>query len=170
MDTPIQDPAYVPRPDAPVAGTGPPVNAAPVAPAEITTPAVAPFDLRKAVRYSVANYGAANFYALFLTGMPLYLDTYHLNPALIGLLANERSFVGALVQPFVGRLSDRTRTPLGRRRPFFLVGVPLMALSLVSLATHPPLWLMLTLMTIGSFFLAVASDPYVALLADLFPP
>ena len=70
----------------------------------------------------------------------------------------------------VGRLSDRTRTPLGRRRPFFLVGVPLMAISLLTLALHPPFWVMLALMTIGSFFLAVAGDPYLALMADLFPP
>src|SRR5205823_8454656 len=87
----------------------------------------------------------------------------------IGLLANERAFVGALVQPFVGRLSDRTRTPLGRRRPFFLIGVPLMSISLFLLAVRPDLWVMLGLMTIGSFFLAVAQDPYIALLADLFP-
>ena len=128
------------------------------------------FDTGKAARYSVGNLGSACVYTLFNTGLPLYLETYGIDPAWIGLLANERSFVGAFAQPIVGRVSDRTRTPLGRRRPFFLVGVPLMALSLVLLAVHPPFWLMITLMTIGSFFLAVASDPYVALLADLFPP
>ena len=121
-----------------------------------------------AARYAVGNLGSASVYALFNTALPLYLESYGLSPEWIGPLANERSFIGAFVQPLVGRISDRTRTPLGRRRPFFLVGVPLMALSLVLLAVHPPFWLMLTLMTIGSFFLAVASDPYVALLADLF--
>jgi maltose/moltooligosaccharide transporter len=123
-----------------------------------------------AARYAVGNLGSASVYALFNTALPLYLESYGVPPEWIGPLANERSFIGAFVQPLVGRVSDRTRTPLGRRRPFFLVGVPLMALSLVLLAVHPPFWLMLTLMTIGSFFLAVASDPYVALLADLFPP
>jgi MFS family permease len=123
-----------------------------------------------AARYSVANLGASVVYGLFNLGMPLYLESYGLHPSLIGLLANERSFVGAFVQPVVGRMSDRTRSPLGRRRPFFLVGVPLMALSLMLLALHPDFWLMLLLMTIGSFFLAVAMDPYNALMADLFPP
>ncbi|HKP51441.1 MAG TPA: MFS transporter [Chloroflexia bacterium] len=123
-----------------------------------------------AARYSVANLGASVVYGLFNLGMPLYLESYGLHPSLIGLLANERSFVGAFVQPIVGRLSDRTRTPLGRRRPFFLIGVPLMSLSLILLAFHPDFWLMLLLMTIGSFFLAVAMDPYNALMADLFPP
>lgn len=123
-----------------------------------------------AARYSVANLGASVVYGLFNLGMPLYLESYGLHPSLIGLLANERSFVGGFVQPVVGRISDRTRSPLGRRRPFFLVGVPLMSLSLMLLAFHPDFWLMLLLMTIGSFFLAVAMDPYNALLADLFPP
>lgn len=128
------------------------------------------FDTGKAASYSVANLGAAVVYGLFNTAMPEYLKSYGIQPWLIGLLANERSFVGAFVQPFVGRLSDRTHTPLGRRRPFFLVGVPLMAISLMALAFHPSFWIMLGLMTIGSFFLAVAMDPYISLLADLFPP
>src|SRR4051812_41585689 len=84
------------------------------------------FDTGKASRYSVANLGSSLVYGLFNSAMPLYLQGYGVAPWLIGLLANERAFVGALVQPFVGRMSDRIRTPLGRRRPFFLVGVPLM--------------------------------------------
>jgi maltose/moltooligosaccharide transporter len=127
------------------------------------------FDTGKATRYSVANLGSSLVYGLFNSAMPLYLDRYGVAPWLIGLLANERAFVGALVQPFVGRMSDRLRTPLGRRRPFFLVGVPLMSLSLLLLAGHPDFWLMLAIMTVGSFFLAVAQDPYLALMADLFP-
>ena len=90
-------------------------------------------------------------------------------PWLIGPLANERAFIGAIAQPIVGRISDRTRTPIGRRKPFFLIGVPLMSLSLFLLAGHPNVVMLLTLMTIGSFFLAVAQDPYLALIADLFP-
>jgi MFS family permease len=129
-----------------------------------------PFDVPLAIRYSIANLGSQAVFALFNFGMPLYLETYHLPAPLIGLLANERSFVGAFVQPIVGRVSDRTRTPLGRRRPFFLFGVPLMALSLGLLAFHPPLWIMLGLVAIGAFFLFVAADPWYALLADLFRP
>jgi maltose/moltooligosaccharide transporter len=127
------------------------------------------FDMGLALRYSVANLGASVIYGLFNFALPPYLDTYHLPPWLIGLLANERSFVGAFIQPLVGRLSDRTRTPLGRRRPFFLVGVPLMSVALMVLALHPPFWLMLGIMTISAFFLSIAWDPYMALMADLFP-
>lgn len=87
-------------------------------------PAADKLDTGLALRYSVANLGASVVYGLFNFALPPYLATYHLHPSLIGLLANERSLVGAFVQPFIGRLSDRTRSPLGRRRPFLLVGVP----------------------------------------------
>ena len=81
--------------------------------AELEQPVEGTFPYRKAINYSVANLGASLFYGLFNFGMPLYLKSYGLPPWLIGLLANERSFVGALVQPVVGRMSDRLRTPLG---------------------------------------------------------
>ena len=161
MDTSLSDRAT--EPPAPILRA--PAEAAPPASAD-----PAPFDRSLAGRYSIANLGAAVIYSLFNFGMPLYLSTYQINPSLIGLLANERSFVGALIQPFVGRLSDRTRTPLGRRRPFFLVGIPLMSLALFVLATHPPLWAVLSIMAVAAFFLSVAWDPYMALMADLFPP
>ncbi len=128
------------------------------------------FNLGLALRYSVANLGASVVYGLFNFALPPYLESYGLPTSLIGLLANERSFVGAFVQPVVGRLSDRTRSPLGRRRPFFLVGIPLMALALMLLAVHPPFWVMLAVMTVSAFFLSIAWDPYMALMADLFPP
>ncbi|HMA35997.1 MAG TPA: MFS transporter [Chloroflexia bacterium] len=164
MDTLIPEPAAGPRARAPLL----PLPELPAAP--LAGVAVPPFDRGLGVRYSVANLGASVIYALFNFGMPLYLSTYQLNPALIGLLANERSFVGALIQPLVGRFSDRTRTPLGRRRPFFLVGIPLMSGALLVLAIHPPLWAVLGIMAVAAFFLSVAWDPYIALMADLFPP
>ncbi|MDQ5822990.1 MAG: MFS transporter [Chloroflexota bacterium] len=128
------------------------------------------FDLALGINYSVANLGASVVYGLFNFALPPYLATYNLHPSLIGLLANERSFVGAFVQPVIGRISDRTRSPLGRRRPFFLIGIPLMAVALMLLALHPPFWIMFGVMTVSAFFLAIAWDPYMAMMADLFPP
>src|SRR5688500_776692 len=121
MDTPIEESRYVPPPPAQI----PPVTPAPSIEPAADEGAAEKFDTRKAVNYSTANLGAAFFYALFNFGMPLYLDAYKLPAWLIGLIANERSFVGAFVQPWIGRVSDRTRSPLGRRRPFFLIGIPL---------------------------------------------
>src|SRR5438046_1767720 len=38
---------------------------------------------------------------------------------------------GFIVQPIIGAMSDRTWGPLGRRRPYFLVGAVLSSLALV---------------------------------------
>jgi MFS family permease len=146
-----------------------PEMALPFEEAQPASPSDARFDSGLAARYSVANFGSSVVYGLLNLAMPLYLQKYGVVPWLIGPLANERAFVGAIAQPIVGRISDRIRTPIGRRKPFFLIGVPLMSVSLLLLAGHPNIWVLLTLMTIGSFFLAVAQDPYIALIADLFP-
>jgi MFS family permease len=66
-------------------------------------------------------------------------------------------------------MSDRTRTRFGRRRPYFVIGVALTAASLLFLAGFPPIVPMLMVLSINAFFLNVAVDPYMALLADLVP-
>lgn len=82
-------------------------------------------------------------FAFFNAQLPLYLRSYGVSHQWIGPLTNERSFAGAIVLPIVGRWSDRAQTRLGRRRPFFLIGIPLMAAALVLLGLHPPFWIML---------------------------
>src|SRR5436853_4457070 len=113
--------------------------------------------------FSLANFGGNMVNAFSNTALPLYLGAYQLPNWLIGLLAQERSLVGGFVQPVVGALSDRAQTPFGRRRPFFLVGIPLTAATLAFLALHPPTWALLMIIPFFSFFLAVANDPYLAL-------
>ncbi len=143
-----------------------------VATQEVVGPA-ADFDTGLAVRYSVATFGSQAVFTLFTTGMSFFLSSYtelKSQPELIGLLSNERAAVAAVAQPLVGRLSDRTRTRLGKRRPFMLVGIPVTSISLGILATHPPFWLMLGILTVAAFFLWVALDPYNTLVADLFRP
>jgi maltose/moltooligosaccharide transporter len=166
MDTPIEERPYIPSPAMPAA----PVVAPAGEISEEEGGEAEKFDTGKALNYSVANLGASVFYGLFNFGMPLYLSTYNLPAWLIGLLANERSFVGAFVQPIVGRISDRLHTPLGRRRPFFLIGIPLVCTGLLMLAIHPPFWEMVAIMAVLAFFLSVAWDPYMAMMADIFPP
>ena len=76
---------------------------------------------RKAARYSVANFGASVIYAPVQLRHAALPDTYNLNPSLIGLLANERSFVGAFVQPR-GRAPQRPHAHAARPAPPVLPG------------------------------------------------
>ncbi len=52
------------------------------------------------------------------------------SPFLFGLIWLAGPFTGMVVQPLIGALSDKTRTPLGRRRPYLLGGALLSALAL----------------------------------------
>jgi|DewCreStandDraft_5_1066085.scaffolds.fasta_scaffold01429_16 Na+/melibiose symporter-like transporter len=101
--------------------------------------------------------------------LPLYLAGYGLPNAVIGVLSQERPPLAGLSQIVAGALSDRTRTPLGRRRPYILAGIPVAAAALLALALRPPLWAMLFALVLTTTALAIAYGPYLALLADLVP-
>ena len=123
-----------------------------------------------ALFYSVASLGLGGFYGFNNATLPLILSRFTDNPLLIGLLSNTRSIEGAFLQPLIGAWSDRLRTPLGRRRPFMLVGLPLAAFGLLLAARAPTLPLLVAAVIGFSLCFNVAVDPYVALLADRFPP
>src|SRR5438067_5267138 len=131
---------------------------------------VRPLTLRESAIYALGNFGANVVYAFLNLAAGLYLVRYPEVPVwAVGILSQERSLAGAFVQPIVGAWSDRTRTRIGRRKPFFIGGVSLTAASLLFLAGFPPLIPMLIVLSINAFFLNVAVDPYVALMSDIVP-
>jgi oligogalacturonide transporter len=67
------------------------------------------------------------YYLIFLT------DVVGLSPALAGTVILVSKVYDAITDPFEGILADRTRTKLGRRRPYLLAGIPLIFLSFFTL-------------------------------------
>lgn len=63
------------------------------------------------------------YYLYFLT------DIIRINPALAGTAFLVSKLYDAVTDPFEGLLTDRTRTPLGRRRPYLLAGILFVFLS-----------------------------------------
>jgi len=123
--------------------------------------------------YTLANLGFGAFYAFNNFALPVWLKHFTANAILLGLMAGTHSFEGVVLQPVVGAWSDRLRSPLGRRRPFLLVAVPISALFLLlaPLAAHLPHGVRLALIVacIVAFTMTfnVAIDPYQSLLADI---
>ena len=80
------------------------------------------------------------------------------SPFLFGLIWLAGPFTGMVVQPLIGALSDRTKTPLGRRRPYLLGGALLSALALWAFPNSAGItdWL--------SNLLHISFAPWVALL------
>ncbi len=60
---------------------------------------------------------------------PFYSSTLGLDLAAVGFILMLARISDVVTDPLIGRLSDRTRTRWGRRRPWVLAGVPLMVLS-----------------------------------------
>ena len=122
------------------------------------------------VAYGAAKVGTGIHDWFFNAVAGLFLASYGMPNVAIGFLANERSFIGSILQPAFGAFSDRLRTPIGRRRPFMLLAAPLVVLGFLILAAHPPAWLVVVIFILGPLFVGFAEVPYKALLADAVVP
>ena len=109
------------------------------------------------------------------------------SPFIFGLIWLAGPFTGMVVQPLIGALSDKTKTPLGRRRPYLLGGALLSALALwafpnsanitnwLSNITHLDFapWAALLFAAIMIWILDacvnIAQGPYRALVPDVVP-
>lgn len=85
---------------------------------------------------------------------------------------------GLIVQPIIGHMGDNTWSPLGRRKPYFLVGAVLCAVGLVMLpnAASATQMMAANVLLLAVIFLAmmdasinVAMEPFRALVGDMLP-
>ena len=76
---------------------------------------------------------------------------------------------GLIVQPIIGHASDRTWGPLGRRRPYFLVGAILSSLALVLMPNSSALWMAAGLLWVLDASINISMEPFRAFVADLLP-
>lgn len=76
---------------------------------------------------------------------------------------------GLLIQPLIGAMSDKTWTPLGRRRPYFLIGAIFTSLALILMPTSSTLWMAAALMWLLDGAANVTMEPFRAFIADKLP-
>lgn len=65
-------------------------------------------------------------------------DTVAIGAALVGTMIGLSKFYDALIAPIIGWFTDRVDTPMGRRRPWLLIGGVMMAASLIFSFSIPP--------------------------------
>ena len=122
-----------------------------------------------------------NAFGVGINGFYLAIDTVVL-PVLVLILAPEalkNTYLAALglsgllvagvIQVIVGRLSDRTRSPLGRRVPYLLGGSVLICLGMVGIGLAPTFWLLFAVWLFIQANINVSYGPYQALIQDLVP-
>jgi maltose/moltooligosaccharide transporter len=97
---------------------------------------------------------------------------FALDPRVTGFVMTLDNMAGLLILPYIGALSDRTRTRWGRRMPYLLIGVPIAALAfaLIPYTLARPLPLFMGAIVLTLLAMDVIRTPLTALLPDLTPP
>ena len=107
---------------------------------------------------------------------PIFQIFLGLNPALFGLAMTIPRIWDAFTDPFMGRISDRTKSRYGRRRPYVFLGSMAVALSFLTIWMVPQnmgetgtfLWLTATSVLFFTTF-TVYSVPFNALVYEQTP-
>lgn len=71
---------------------------------------------------------------------PVYNMTLGVSAAAVGVALLVPRLWDAVSDPLMGRITDNAQTRWGRRRPFVLLGAPLMGLLFVAIWYAPPGW------------------------------
>jgi len=118
---------------------------------------------------TVPTIGLSVCLSLVATYLPLLLSRYTSSATLIGVAIGGEGLFALAIPLVVGSLSDRMWTRWGRRRPFMIVGAPIMAAA-IFLAPFQPGYVPIAATTFV-FFAAYHfySAPYQALIPDLAP-
>jgi len=122
-----------------------------------------------------------NSFSFGITGFILAMDTVIL-PVIVLTVAPEEFkntylailgisglLMAGLVQPTIGRISDRTRSPLGRRVPFILWGSFFAAVGLIGVRLAPNFAVLLGVWVFIQANLNIAYGPGLALIRDCVP-
>ncbi len=115
-------------------------------------------------------FGISLIWPIFNNFVPVFLrEDFGLSATLIGFIMTWDNYLNMFVQPLVGERSDRTRTRLGRRKPWMLAGAPLAAIFFILVPVmRSPVGVMFAIL-FTNLAMALFRSPTVALLGDLFP-
>ena len=119
---------------------------------------------------SLPTFGLAVAISVLTTYAPVLLGKATASGAAIGAAIGAEGLFALFLPLFVGRLSDRTRSRLGRRLPYALFAAPLLVVPLVLVpfsSSYAATVALVSLFFVGYF---VYYPPYQALFADLVPP
>lgn len=92
----------------------------------------------KSFNYAIGMFGTSIPINLLKTfAVFYYVDTLGLTTTQFALILSIYAFIDAIDNPVYGFLSDRTRSRWGRRRPWLVIGTPLLALGLIFFYSPP---------------------------------
>jgi len=130
------------------------------------------FNKKKIFILGFGFFGVSIIWAMYNAYVPIFLKSFQLTSFVIGIIMTVDNIFAILLLPFLGALSDRTRTRLGRRRPYILAGAPL-AMLFFFLIPYARLFenlaLMMFTIILMNLSMALFRTPVVALMPDITP-
>ena len=130
-------------------------------------------DYKKTFLLGFGFLGISLIWSVYNSYVPIFLREYNLPLWLVGLVMTFDNMAGVTIQPYVGFLSDRTRTRFGRRIPFLMIGAPIGAIffSLIAVLhlAAPNFALLMAVIIIMNIAMAIFRTPTVALMPDITP-
>ena len=100
---------------------------------------------------------------------PVYLGHYTKSALIIGLLSTIGFLFSAVLQPYMGALSDRITPRVGRRKLFMLIGMPLSALFFVLISYSNSLAALIVFIIGFNVAFSIYRVPSMSLMPDLTP-
>ena len=116
-------------------------------------------------------FGISIIWPLFNSLIPPMLEDLGLSALVVGFIMTWDNIINMFIQPWVGSLSDRTRSRLGRRKPWLMAGAPMAGLFFILVPFVREHFVLIALMILGTNVgMALFRAPTVAYLGDLFKP
>jgi len=134
-------------------------------------------DYKKTFLLGFGFFGVSVVWSVYNSFVPIFLREYALPWWLVGFVMTFDNIAGIIIQPYVGQLSDHTRTRFGRRMPYIMIGAPIAALTFALIPvlhtglphTGTTLGLMTAIIVIMNIGMAIFRTPVVALMPDITP-
>ncbi len=120
---------------------------------------------RLVVLLGIPSAGLSVCLTVLSTYVPVLARRFTSSTTVIGMLVGGEGLIAVLIPIWVGRLSDRTDTRLGRRLPFLIATAPVAALALGLVPFAPSL----AVMAVAVFFFYLAYFSYFAPYQAIYP-
>lgn len=129
------------------------------------------FSYRKTFLLGFGFFSISLLWSIYNSYIPIFLKEFSLSSLLVGFIMTFDNILAIVLQPYIGFLSDQTRTRFGRRMPFIMVGAPIAAVFflLIPFAKSLNIGWMITTILIMNLAMAIFRAPVIALMPDTVP-
>ncbi|MEW6233583.1 MAG: MFS transporter, partial [Chloroflexota bacterium] len=115
-------------------------------------------------------FGISLVWSIYNSYVPVFLAKgFALPAAMVGFIMTLDNIAALFIQPVIGVVSDATRTPIGRRMPYLLIGAPIAAIAFALVPLGRSLPLFMGTIIVMLLAMSVFRTPTIALMPDITP-